>query len=107
MNNKPLLLGILAVVSPIPMLLVTAFWNWICFFVIGLGLLHLDTVPQWLLFCSLFPLLISPGCGIVGVMVGILHRKEPRAGLGILLSVLGIALNVLLFYGMYAMGNRF
>ena len=63
MKNKPVVTGIIAVASPIPLIIFTVLWSWLWFFGIGIGLLNYDTVPQWILVCSLLPLFISPTFG--------------------------------------------
>lgn len=107
MKIKPITTGIIAVASPISLLVFTSLWIPLCYFGIGMGLLNYDTVPQWIQLCSLLPLLISPAIGVLGIVHGCVKLKEMRAWLGILLSVLGIAENFLLIYGMYYLGSRF
>lgn len=55
MKNKPIVTGIIAVASPIPLLVFAVLWSWIWFFGIGMALLNHDAVPQWILVCSLLP----------------------------------------------------
>ena len=107
MKNKPLVTGIIAVASPLPLIVFTVLWSWIWFFGIGMGLFSYDTIPQWILFCSLLPLFISPTFGLLGIVHGIIKIKLKRAWIGILLSVLGLIVNFILIYGMYYIGSRF
>lgn len=107
MKRNSLVIGIIAVASPIPLALFTVLWDWLLAFGIGMGLLNYDTVPQWILICSLLPLLISPGLGILGIVHGCIQRKQKRAWLGILLSVLCLIENFLLIYGMCYIGSRY
>ena len=107
MKNKPIVTGIIAVASPIPMIVLTVLWTWICFFGIGMGLLNYDTVPQWIPVCSLLPLFISPTFCLLGLVHGVIKIKLKRAWIGILLSVLGLIENFILIYGMYYLGSRF
>ena len=107
MKNKPLVTGIIAVVSPVPLIVFTVLWSWLWVFGIGMGLLNYDTIPQWILICSLLPLFISPTLGFLGIAHGIIKIKLKRAWVGILLSVLGLIENFILIYGMYYIGSRF
>ena len=107
MKNKPLVTGIIAVVSPVPLIVFTVLWSWIWCFGIGMGLLNFDTIPQWILICSLLPLFISPALGLLGIVHGIIKIKLKRAWVGILLSVLGLIENFILIYGMGYIGSRF
>jgi len=90
MKNKPLVTGIIAVVSPVPLIVFTVLWSWIWGFGIGMGLLNYDTIPQWILICSLLPLFISPTFCLLGLVHGVIKIKLKRAWIGILLSVLGL-----------------
>lgn len=100
MKNKPLITGVIALISPIPLFIFSVLWCWICFFGIGMGLLGYDSVPVWLLFCSLLPFIISLILGAVVSVGGIVHGcikiKQKRAWLGILFSVMGLVENILL-----------
>ena len=107
MKNKPLVTGIIAVVSPVPLIVFTVLCSWMWGFGIGMGLLNYDTIPQWILICSLLPLFISPALGLLGIVHGIIKIKLKRAWVGILLSVLGLIENFILIYGMYYIGSRF
>ena len=107
MRNKPITIGIIAMVSPVPLFVFTVIWCWILFFGIGIGVLHYDTVPLWMQIVGLLPLLISPALGIGGMIHGFIKFKEKLAWLGILLSVLCLVENCLLIYGMYYIGSRF
>lgn len=107
MKHKPLVFGILAAISPVPMFIFTVLWCWALFFGIGMGLLGYDTVPQWILFCGPLPLLVSPGLGILGTVYGCIHIKQKHAWPGICLSVIGLIENFLLIYGICYLGSRF
>lgn len=107
MKNKPIVTGIIAVASPIPLIVFTVLWSWIWFFGIGMGLLNYDTVPEWILVFALSPLFISPFFGLLGIVHGVLNIKLKRAWLGILLSALGLIENFILIYGMCYIGSRF
>ena len=107
MTNKPLITGIIAVASPIPLIMFTVLWSWLCFFGIGIGVMNYETVPQWILIISLLPLFISPAIGIIGVVHGFAKLTAKHAWLGIVLSVIGLVENLLLDYGMVYIGSRF
>lgn len=107
MKDKPIITGIIAAISPLPLLIFTVIWSWVLFFGIGIGLLNYDTVPQWMQFFILAPLLISPAFGLLGIIHGVIKIKKERAWLGIFLSVIGLIENVILIYGMYYIGSRY
>ncbi len=97
MKNRPVITGIIAVVSPVPLFVLSILWSWICFFGIGMGLLNYDPVPLWMLILSLLPLLISPTLGLLGIIHGIAKIKTNKAWLGVLLSVISLIENLLIF----------
>ena len=107
MKNRPIATGIIAVASPIPMVIFTVIWSWVWFFNMGVGLLNYDTVPLWILTVSLLPLLISPFFGLLGIIHGIVKIKTRKAWLGIFLSVIGLFENFVLIYGMCYLGSRY
>ena len=107
MKNRPIVTGIIAVVSPIPLVIFTGLWFWGWFFEVGMGLLNYDVVPEWILTCGLLPLAISPILGIVGIVHGCIKIKQKGAWLGILLSMIGLVENFLLIYGMGYIGSRY
>ena len=107
MKNKPMISGIIAAVSPIPLLIFTMLWSCIWIFAIGMGLFHYENIPNWILIVSIIPLCISPILGILGVVHGIVKRKEYLSWLGIALSIVGLLENVFLIYGINFVGSRF
>ena len=107
MKNKPIVSGIIAIASPIPLIIFTALWCWIWTFAIGMGLFHYDNIPNWIWPVALLPLFISPILGVLGIIHGIIKRKEKSAWLGITLSIMGLLENALLIYGMAFLGSRF
>lgn len=107
MKSKALFTGILAVASPIPMILFTMIWYWIWFFGIGMGMMNYNTVPQWINILGLLPLFVSPCIGIGGIVYGCIRIKQKRAWLGVLLSALGLIENLLLLYGIIYIGSRY
>ena len=107
MRNRSIITGIIAFLSPIPMVLFTTFWSWFCFFGIGKGLLNYDYVPGWIFICSFLPIFISPALGVLGIVHGFVKRKEKFAWLGILLSILCLVENYLLIYGIFYLAKRY
>ena len=107
MKNRPIVTGIIAVASPIPLIIFTIIWCWLWYFGVGMGLLNYDNVPQWILIFSLLPLFISPIIGSLGIIHGFVKIQTKKAWLGILLSVVGLLENFILIYGMYYLGSRF
>ena len=107
MDRKLLTHGIVAVSSPIPLLILTCLWCWIVCFGFGMGILKYETIPGWLLGVSLLPLLISPViCGVF-VVHGIINRREHYARLCILLSVIGLIENAAILFGIVYLGSRY
>ena len=107
MKNRPLITGIISVASPIPMFIFTIFWSWIWCFMIGMGLLNYDTIPDWISICSFFPLAISPILCLMGIVHGLIKVKQKLAWLGVLFSVVGLVKNFLLFCVMFYIGSRY
>jgi len=107
MKNRPIITGIFAAVSPIPLFMFTVLWCWIWSFGIGMKLFNYDTIPQWINVISLFPLLISPALGILGIVHASIKIKEKKARLGILLSVLCLIENFVLIYGIIYIASKF
>jgi hypothetical protein len=107
MKKKLLLTGIIAVASPIPMIIITTLWSWILFFGIGMGLLGYSTVPDWILYLSLLPLSFSPLFDIFGIILGIVKIKERQSILCIILSVLGLLINFALIFAIGYIGSRY
>lgn len=106
-KRKPWSLGLIAVLSPIPGLILTSMWSLLVGVGLGIELLHYSTIPDWLLVITLLPLLISPSLGLAGIVRGIIRRKERLAWLEILLSVLGLVENGVVLYGGLYLGSRF
>lgn len=107
MKSTPIEAGIVAVASPLPLFFCTVFWSWILTFTIGMGILGLEYIPNWLSICSLLPLLVSPIIGVMGLIHSIIKIKEKRSWVGFLLSFLGLAENLLLIYCIGYIGSRF
>lgn len=107
MKIKAVTLGIVNVIAPVPLFIFTILWMWFWTFIICLGLLGLDRIPFWADCLGLLPMLISPLSGIFGIIYGVIRRKERLAWLGILLSLLCLAENGLIWYGMIYIGSRF
>lgn len=107
MKNKPIVTGVIAAASPIPLYNFTIIWGLMWFLGIDMGLLNYDTIPQWIDVCALLPLLISPALGLLGIVHGVVKIKTKRAWLGVLLSVIGLSENFILIYVSYYLGSRF
>ena len=98
MKNRPIITGILAFISPLPMFFFAFILSWILFFGIGMGLLGLSTVPYWMLIPTVLALLVSPTLCVLGIIHGIVKRHVRYAKLGILLSALGLVGNGILWF---------
>lgn len=105
MKNKPLISGIIAAASPLPLAIFTVLWSWLLGFGLVMGVLGYDQIPISVGIVSILPLLISPLLGLGGILHGIIKRKERLAWLGIILSVLCLVENFLLIYGMIYLGS--
>ena len=105
MKNKSINLGLVAAISPIPLLIVSVLWSWLWSFGVGMGLLNYDTIPQWILIISMTPLLISPMLGVIGAIHGIVNIREGLSFVGIILSIICLVENAALIYGMYYLGS--
>ena len=107
MKNRPFITGIIAAASPIPMFFVTILWSWFWGFGIGMGLLGSDNISGWVLTVGLLPLAISPLLGLVGLIHSFIKIKTKLSWLGIVLSLLCLAENFLMIYGMGYIGSRY
>lgn len=108
MKNTPVEAGRFAAFSPLPMFFVTVLWCWFVLFGLYMGVFGMDVpIPNWVVILGVLPYVFSPLLGLLGIIHGILKRKEKRAWLGILLSALCLIENFLLFYGMGYIGSRY
>ena len=109
-KNKSLFLlitGIVAFFSPIIVFVSTCIWSWLTFFGIGMGVLHYETVPEWLVTIGCLPLLIGPLMCCAFFVLNVINRKEDMARVGMLLSAVGAILNVLMIIGMCYIGSKY
>ena len=106
MKNRPFITGIIAAVTPFPLLAFTALWCWIWGLGIGLGLLGYDRIPDWIGVVGTLPLLISPMLGLLGLVHSIIKIKTKLSWLGIVLSVL-CSLENLMICGIFYLASRF
>lgn len=107
MKSTHVKLGTIAVISPVPMIVFTAIWCWLWFFGIGLGLLGYESVPEWIMICSMIPLGVSPLIGAVGVIYGAIKMKEKYAFVSLVLSIVGLIENLILIYVICYLGKNF
>lgn len=105
MKRKLWIPGVVAVASPLPMLVNTLLWFWFLFLGVGIYILGYTTVPDWILYLGLLPLSFSPLFDIFGIVFGFVHIRQRHAVLCILLSVLGLAINFLLILAMSYLGR--
>lgn len=109
MKSKAYSLGKVCAISSIPFFFLSAFLSYIiiAFFGVRFEAMGHDTIPQWLVNICFSPVLFSPLLCVIGVVYGMIKRHEPHAKLGIILSFIGAAENILLFYGLNYIGSRF
>ena len=93
MSNKSVRPGVWSILTIFPGFIATALWSVTLVFCLGVP----EVIPLWMGFLMLLPALISPGIGAVGLVTGIQHCSRR----GAVLSLLGIAGNVLFWYGFY------
>lgn len=107
-RNRHLIHGLVAAASPVPMLIYTWLWATLILFDVGMDLLkYQKPLPFWLEILSLLPLLVSPILCCLFIVIGILRRKERLAWLCVVLSCVGLAKNVLLFWLIMYIGSRY
>ncbi len=86
-------------------------WSW--FWVLGVGMwdLGVDRIPEWIMNIGTIPaglaMFLMPVVGVVGLMMGIVKRKECGAVRCIVLSVLNIVGTVLFLWCMMYIGAHF
>ena len=100
---NPMVTGIIAVASPLPLFVLTCLWGAvflaICF--------AYSDAPDWAIYVCTMPLWISPALCVAGIIHGIVKRRAKRAWIGILLSALGLLENFLLILSAAYLGSRF
>jgi hypothetical protein len=106
-KNKTYWIGIVSVISPLPMILITCIWAEIFIIGFGIGILKYDTIPNWINIISLIPLGFSPLFDCFGIVYGFINRKEKASLICIILSIVGLLENFILIYGIYFLGSRF
>ena len=104
MHLRPLVSGVLSVLMPIPMAIVTMMlglygvWIWYALF-------ELDNIPSWFLVSVSGLLFISPVFSLLSTVYCAIKIRCKRAWIGLLLSVLGIAENTGLIFFLYYAGS--
>lgn len=107
MKKRMLFTGIIAIASPIPMIIFTILWSWVLSFGIIMGLLGYSEIPDWGVNLGLLPLTFSPLFEIFGITLGIVKFKERFSVLCIILSILGLFINFALLFTMGYLGSRY
>ncbi len=102
-----LTIGIIAVASPLPMLLFTSFWSVIFGIGFGISVLGYSTIPDWMEYLCLLPLSFSPVFDVFGIIFGALRYKKRYSLLCIILSALGLLINFALIFGIAYIGSRY
>ena len=101
MERQTAATGIAAVAAPVPMFVLSAIIA-----LIGMSLLNGDA-PRWLPAVSMLPMIIPILLGLLGVIHSFIRIRQKRAWLGLLLTVLGIAVAVFLIYGAAWLASRY
>lgn len=108
---SPLGVGLFGFFAPVPVLLLSTVAVWLLFFGVGLGLLGYETIPDWFTILSVLPALLSmlvvPAIQILGIVLGIMKRREKHSILCIVLSALGLVGNSLMWAGVLYAGMHF
>lgn len=99
--------GMIALISPLPMIFVTMFWGMFMIFIVGIGILKFEIIPDWFTLICLFPIVLSPIYACYGIVYGIVNRKEKEYLKCIIFSIIGLLENFILIYGLYFIGSRF
>ena len=97
MSNKSVRLGVWSILTIFPGFIATALWSIALGFCLGIP----EEIPLWMGFLMLLPTFVSPGIGAVGLVTSIRHRSQR----GAVLSMLGIAGNILFWYGFYRLAS--
>ena len=101
---RPLVSGVLSVLMPIPMAIVTMMlglygvWVWYALF-------ELDNISSWFLVIAVIPLLLSPIFSIFSTVYCAVKIRVKWAWIGLILSILGIAENAVLMFFLYYIGS--
>lgn len=106
-DSHILIAAVVAIASPLPMIFVTSMWSLLFGVGFGISVLGYSTIPDWMLYLCLLPLIFSPLFDVFGIILGIVKIKEQHSILCIILSVLGLLMNFALIFGMGYIGSRY
>lgn len=104
MHLRPILSGVLSVLMPIPIVIVTMMLG-LCVVWIWYALFELDNISSWFLVIAVIPLLLSPIFSIFSTVYCAVKIRVKWAWIGLLLSILGIAENAVLMFFLYYIGS--
>ena len=105
MHLRPLVSGVLSVLMPIPIVIVTMMLG-LCVVWIWYALFELDNISSWFLVIAVIPLLLlSPIFSIFSTVYCAVKIRVKWAWIGLLLSILGIAENAVLMFFLYYIGS--
>ena len=104
MHLRPLVSGVLSVLMPIPIVIVTMMLG-LCVAWIWYALFELDNISSWFLVIAVIPLLFSPIFSIYSTVYCAVKIRVKWAWIGLILSILGIAENAGLMFFLYYIGS--
>ena len=104
MHLRPLVSGVLSVLMPIPIVIVTMMLG-LCVAWVWYALFELDNISSWFLVIAVIPLLLSPIFSIFSTVYCAVKIRVKWAWIGLLLSILGIAENAVLMFFLYYIGS--
>ena len=105
MHLRPLVSGVLSVLMPIPIVIVTMMLG-LCVAWIWYALFELDNIASWFLVIAVIPpLLLSPIFSIFSTVYCAIKIRCKRAWIGLLLSIIGVAESAGLIFFLYYIGS--
>ena len=104
MHLRPLVSGVLSVLMPIPIVIVTMMLG-LCVAWVWYALFELDNFSSWFLVIAVIPLLLSPIFSIFSTVYCAVKIRVKWAWIGLLLSIFGIAENAGLMFFLYYIGS--
>jgi drug/metabolite transporter (DMT)-like permease len=100
-------IGIINILIPVPLLIITLMSMWVILFKILRDYLGIDFTSNSFGAILLLPILLSPALSIYGMVKGIKHRQEKHGLLCFILSLLGFLIMAAILFGIYYMASTY
>ena len=107
-NTEKLLLitGLLGIILPFVLFCVTAFFAMKLAFT-WIAIHGYSEVPAWIIYLGLSPWLFSPALNIFGIIIGVVKKRERHSLLCLILSIVGLMINIGTVLVVWYLGSTF